>query len=131
MPEEINRLLTDALSDLLFVSEPSGLENLRREGILYVNGDQIARDEFDQRAVVIRLRGDVAPPLTLTSRAGDVVVYRHRWWFPEAGYRATTWANFWADLGDGSLLKTWALFLWNRGNPAQIASLDGEIYFPR
>jgi UDP-N-acetylglucosamine 2-epimerase (non-hydrolysing) len=33
MPEEINRLLTDALSDLLFVSEPSGLENLRREGI--------------------------------------------------------------------------------------------------
>ncbi len=33
MPEEINRLLTDAISDLLFVSEPSGLENLRREGI--------------------------------------------------------------------------------------------------
>ena len=27
MPEEINRLLTDAISDLLFVSEPSGLEN--------------------------------------------------------------------------------------------------------
>jgi UDP-N-acetylglucosamine 2-epimerase (non-hydrolysing) len=33
MPEEINRLLTDAISDLLFVSEPSGVENLRREGI--------------------------------------------------------------------------------------------------
>jgi UDP-N-acetylglucosamine 2-epimerase (non-hydrolysing) len=33
MPEELNRLLTDAISDLLFVSEPSGLENLRREGI--------------------------------------------------------------------------------------------------
>ena len=33
MPEEINRLLTDAISDFLFVSEPSGLENLRREGI--------------------------------------------------------------------------------------------------
>ncbi len=33
MPEEINRLLTDAISDLLFVSEPSGLENLSREGI--------------------------------------------------------------------------------------------------
>jgi UDP-N-acetylglucosamine 2-epimerase (non-hydrolysing) len=33
MPEEINRLLTDAVSDLLLVSEPSGLENLRREGI--------------------------------------------------------------------------------------------------
>jgi UDP-N-acetylglucosamine 2-epimerase (non-hydrolysing) len=33
MPEEINRVLTDAISDILFVSEPSGLENLKREGI--------------------------------------------------------------------------------------------------
>ena len=33
MPEEINRLLTDAISDFLFVSEPSGMENLRREGV--------------------------------------------------------------------------------------------------
>jgi UDP-N-acetylglucosamine 2-epimerase (non-hydrolysing) len=32
MPEEINRLVTDAISDKLFVSEPSGVENLRREG---------------------------------------------------------------------------------------------------
>jgi UDP-N-acetylglucosamine 2-epimerase (non-hydrolysing) len=33
MPEEINRLLTDAISDYLFVTEPSGLQNLKREGI--------------------------------------------------------------------------------------------------
>jgi UDP-N-acetylglucosamine 2-epimerase (non-hydrolysing) len=33
MPEEINRLLTDQISDLLFVTEPSGVENLRREGV--------------------------------------------------------------------------------------------------
>jgi len=33
MPEEINRLLTDAVADLLLVSEPSGLANLRREGV--------------------------------------------------------------------------------------------------
>jgi UDP-N-acetylglucosamine 2-epimerase (non-hydrolysing) len=32
MPEEINRVVTDALSDLLFVTEPSGVENLEREG---------------------------------------------------------------------------------------------------
>jgi UDP-N-acetylglucosamine 2-epimerase (non-hydrolysing) len=32
MPEEINRRLTDALSDLLFVSEPSGIKNLEGEG---------------------------------------------------------------------------------------------------
>jgi len=33
MPEEINRLLTDATADYLFVTEPSGVRNLRREGI--------------------------------------------------------------------------------------------------
>ncbi len=33
MPEEINRMVTDILSDLLFVSEPSGLTNLEHEGI--------------------------------------------------------------------------------------------------
>lgn len=32
MPEEINRLVTDRLSDLLLVSEPEGVENLKREG---------------------------------------------------------------------------------------------------
>lgn len=33
MPEEVNRVLTDAISDLLFVTEISGVENLRREGV--------------------------------------------------------------------------------------------------
>jgi UDP-N-acetylglucosamine 2-epimerase (non-hydrolysing) len=33
MPEEINRVITDHLSDLLFVTEESGKENLCREGI--------------------------------------------------------------------------------------------------
>jgi len=33
MPEEINRVVTDAISDLLFVSEPAGVANLAREGV--------------------------------------------------------------------------------------------------
>ncbi len=33
MPEEINRLVTDALSDLLLVSENSGILNLKHEGV--------------------------------------------------------------------------------------------------
>jgi UDP-N-acetylglucosamine 2-epimerase (non-hydrolysing) len=33
MPEEINRVLTDQLSDLLFTTEKSALANLQREGI--------------------------------------------------------------------------------------------------
>jgi len=33
MPEEINRIVTDHLADLLFVTEESGIRNLRDEGI--------------------------------------------------------------------------------------------------
>ena len=33
MPEEINRILTDSVSDVLFTTEPAGNENLAREGV--------------------------------------------------------------------------------------------------
>ncbi len=33
MPEEINRVLTDQISDLLFTTEPEGASNLLREGV--------------------------------------------------------------------------------------------------
>lgn len=32
MPEEINSILTDAMADYLYVSERSGLTNLKNEG---------------------------------------------------------------------------------------------------
>ncbi|MBN2511710.1 MAG: UDP-N-acetylglucosamine 2-epimerase (non-hydrolyzing) [Sedimentisphaerales bacterium] len=38
MPEEINRILTDSISDLLFVTEQSGVDNLKYEGI---NSDKV------------------------------------------------------------------------------------------
>ncbi len=33
MPEEVNRILTDVISDMLFVTEESGINNLKNEGI--------------------------------------------------------------------------------------------------
>lgn len=33
MPEEINRILTDTISDILFCTEQSGVDNLRNEGV--------------------------------------------------------------------------------------------------
>jgi UDP-N-acetylglucosamine 2-epimerase (non-hydrolysing) len=33
MPEEVNRKLTDAISDILFVSDPAGMVNLENEGV--------------------------------------------------------------------------------------------------
>jgi UDP-GlcNAc3NAcA epimerase len=42
IPEEINKLITDAISDLYFVPTKTGVENLRRQGItdrVYLTGD--------------------------------------------------------------------------------------------
>ncbi|HSS03430.1 MAG TPA: UDP-N-acetylglucosamine 2-epimerase (non-hydrolyzing) [Kofleriaceae bacterium] len=65
MPEEINRMLTDAISDLLFVSEPAGMANLAREGVgpgraMFVGNVMIdtllaARDAAKASSVVTRL----------------------------------------------------------------------------
>jgi len=33
MPEEINRVLTDSISDLLFITEQSAIDNLKKEGV--------------------------------------------------------------------------------------------------
>ena len=32
MPEEVNRVVTDSISDWFFVTEPSGIAHLKREG---------------------------------------------------------------------------------------------------
>jgi UDP-N-acetylglucosamine 2-epimerase (non-hydrolysing) len=62
MPEEHNRRLTDHLSNFLFVSEPSGVENLRREGI---------------RMERVHLVGDIM--LETLQMFQDIVHSRERW----------------------------------------------------
>jgi len=103
---------------------------LRHEGIVYLDATQIAAGQFDPGAIVIRTRGGTPPPQSLVNRAGDIVVYHHRWWFAEEGYRAFSWNDLWTGLLDGSLPKYWAQFAWSRGDPSVVASLDGEVYFP-
>jgi UDP-N-acetylglucosamine 2-epimerase (non-hydrolysing) len=70
MPEEINRIVTDHLSDYLFVSEPSGLENLKREGIadgkVFFTGN-IMIDSLLSTLDVVK-RSDVIERLGLTPR---------------------------------------------------------------
>ncbi|MBN4071175.1 UDP-N-acetylglucosamine 2-epimerase (non-hydrolyzing) [Crocinitomix catalasitica] len=65
MPEEINRILTDEISDLLFVTEQSGVDNLKLSGksddqILFVGNTMIDTlvafsDKIDQSDILTRL----------------------------------------------------------------------------
>src|SRR5204863_405070 len=40
MPEEINRIVTDSISDLFFVTEPAAIENLLLDGTLRENTER-------------------------------------------------------------------------------------------
>ena len=79
MPEEINRLLTDAISDYLFVTEESGCENLLREGVdrarIHMVGN-VMIDSLDQSRAVWE-RSDVITRLGV-SRGEYGVVTLHR-----------------------------------------------------
>jgi len=79
MPEEINLVVTDALADLLLVSEPSGQENLAREGvpperIHYVGNvmiDTLLHERTAARALDVPARFNTAP-----RRFGVVTLHR-------------------------------------------------------
>jgi UDP-N-acetylglucosamine 2-epimerase (non-hydrolysing) len=79
MPEEINRILTDQLSDLLFVTEQSGLDNLRREGIpddkVFIVGNVMIDTLLAHREKALAL--DVPGTLGLT-HGGYGVLTLHR-----------------------------------------------------
>ena len=57
MPEEVNRLLTDAISDHLFVSERSGLVNLEREGIARGKTSFVGNTMIDRLVYYLPLAG--------------------------------------------------------------------------
>jgi UDP-N-acetylglucosamine 2-epimerase (non-hydrolysing) len=86
MPEEINRLLTDQIADLLYTTERSAAENLRREGIpaerihfvgnLMIDSLTTSREHAVAPRVVLARNGvDVS---VLETKAGFGVVTLHR-----------------------------------------------------
>lgn len=68
MPEEINRVLTDQLSDLLFTTERSALANLMREGITEDRVHFVGNVMID--TLLARREEAVAPSATLEKYVG-------------------------------------------------------------
>lgn len=78
MPEEINRLVTDQLSDLLFATEPAALDNLAREGI------PVSRVRLVGNVMIDALRRQLAtatPAMQVLASQGGV---------PKQGYAVLT-----------------------------------------
>lgn len=80
MPEEINRVLADHLSDLLFAPTEISAENLRREGLpeerIFVTGNTIV-DAVRENLELASARADVLAELKL-SRRGYLLATLHR-----------------------------------------------------
>lgn len=79
MPEEINRLLTDHISDLLFCPSPRAVENLQREGIkdgVYLVGD-VMFDALLKNMEVARRESQVMEKLGI-SGGGFLLLTIHR-----------------------------------------------------
>ena len=71
MPEEINRIVTDHLADLLFVTEDSGIKNLRQEGVADHKIHFVGNTMIDS-LVAFRDKARLSPILnTLGLRAGS------------------------------------------------------------
>ncbi|MCX6349458.1 MAG: UDP-N-acetylglucosamine 2-epimerase (non-hydrolyzing) [Candidatus Aureabacteria bacterium] len=76
MPEEVNRLLTDQISDYLFITSPEAETNLRREGvkpekIFFVGNVMI--DSLKKSAVLAEKRSRVLQELKLKPRSYAVL----------------------------------------------------------
>lgn len=72
MPEEINRILTDAITDLFFVTEESGRANLLREGVPAERVHLVGNTMIDSLARLVERLG--APP----ERGDEIVLTLHR-----------------------------------------------------
>lgn len=98
-------------------------------GVSYTNPEFI-QTNATPTAVVLALPGTLASVPELKEQAGEVREYHHRWWFPEDGYRATTWSNFFTRLLNGRLLEQWYEFTDRRISEESLGSLDGEALLP-
>ncbi len=85
MPEEINRILTDQIADLLFTTERSGQANLLREGIAasrirFVGNVMIdtLRHNLERAIPVSRILKDAGRQSFLNGHDGYVVLTMHR-----------------------------------------------------
>jgi UDP-N-acetylglucosamine 2-epimerase (non-hydrolysing) len=73
MPEEINRVLTDQIADLLYTTERSALANLEREGVAPERVHFVGNLMID--SLHVALKKAVAPGVTLaTAGCGDAAI---------------------------------------------------------
>ena len=104
---------------------------LRRLPITYAAPSDVADGRWADGTIVIAPVGAAPAGSPVFARMRDPFQYHHRWWFPEEGYRATSFASLRDGLRTGSLPRRWLRFIVAHIERSTIASLDGAVLFPR
>jgi UDP-N-acetylglucosamine 2-epimerase (non-hydrolysing) len=85
MPEEVNRVLTDRLSDLLFITERTAMDNLLREGIepaqIHFVGNVMIdtlRHNLPRATPAVKVLADHGLPEKMLAEPGYAVLTLHR-----------------------------------------------------
>ncbi|MNC95665.1 hypothetical protein D3C83_128400 [compost metagenome] len=58
------------------------------------------------------------------------MIYHHRWWFPEDGYRSITFGSFVTGVVTGSLPAKWLRFVITHIHPDEVVAIGGEVLYP-
>lgn len=103
MPEEINRVLTDQISDILFTTEPSGKQNLINEGIAE------NRIHFVGNVMIDTLRMNLPRAIAASTIAKDAG--RENFLLDEIGYVVVTMHRP-SNVDDHTILKSMLATIW-------------------
>lgn len=104
---------------------------LRDLKVSYVSPEVLRTEHISEDAIVVAKLHTISESDPLRLNHQDGIHYRHRWWFPEQGYRQVTPAYFLSRIADGSLVRDWWSFFVTRIDESTLGSLDGEVLFPK
>jgi uncharacterized protein (TIGR03663 family) len=85
-----------------------------------------AASQANEHTLVLALRSSLANQPALNQRAPAGRPYRHRWWFPEEGYKQVSVEH----VLSGGVLRSWVRFMADRVKVDRLGSLDGAALFP-
>jgi hypothetical protein len=97
---------------------------------VYASRDTLLDGDVPADGVVIIAGSTLVQRPQLRDGYARSLAYRHRWWFPESGYRAATPGSLLAGLRDASLLVDWFNFYSDRVDPETLGVLEAEVLLP-
>ncbi len=103
---------------------------LRHLEVNYAAQETFRDGSLPEGAILVTTLNAITPTDPLRFDYQEPIRYRHRWWFPESGYRQTSPGFLWSGVLDGSLLADWWSFTLDRVDESTLGSLDGEVLFP-